>query len=264
MIRSPLTARSNVGRRRRLPLAAGTALTGVMAAAGLSIPAAASATAVPANGGVTDCTSLTTCYTPHQLEVAYGILPLLEHGTNGGGETVVLPELAEPQFPLQVSDIRQDLAQFDSLFGLPAAHLRVVRSLAPSASPWLANGEEVLDTEIVHAVAPGASIVELLVSATSLNDPASAVAASVAALRLGASLGGVISISAAGQAGGEHCATHAEVAALHAALQVAAAHHVTVVAASGDIGRGWRTVPGHQGLDRRHLHPGQGGQPAGV
>ena len=236
MIRSPLTARSNVGRRRRLPLAAGTALTGVMAAAGLSIPAAASATAVPANGGVTDCTSLTTCYTPHQLEVAYGILPLLEHGTNGGGETVVLPELAEPQFPLQVSDIRQDLAQFDSLFGLPAAHLRVVRSLAPSASPWLANGEEVLDTEIVHAVAPGASIVELLVSATSLNGPASAVAASVAALRLGASLGGVISISAAGQAGGEHCATHAEVAALHAALRVAAAHHVTVVAASGDIG----------------------------
>ena len=114
----------------------------------------------------------------------------------------MLPELAEPQFPLQVSDIRQDLAQFDSLFGLPAAHLRVVRSLAPSASPWLANGEEVLDTEIVHAVAPGASIVELLVSATSLNDPASAVAASVAALRLGASLGGVISISAAGQAGG--------------------------------------------------------------
>ena len=41
MIRSPLSARSNVGRRRRLPLAAGTALTGVMAAAGVSIPAAA-------------------------------------------------------------------------------------------------------------------------------------------------------------------------------------------------------------------------------
>jgi subtilase family serine protease len=237
MIRSPLRPRSNVGRRRRLPLAAGIALTGVMAGTGLSSPAAvASASAAPANGGVADCISLTTCYTPHQLEVAYGVLPLIEHGTNGRGETVVLPELAEPQFPLRVSDIRQDLARFDNLFGLPAAHVRVVRSLAPSASPWLANGEEVLDTEIVHAVAPGASIVELLVSATSLNDPASAVAASVAALRLGTSFGGVISISAAGQAGGEHCATRAEVAALHAALQDAAAHHVTVVAASGDVG----------------------------
>jgi subtilase family serine protease len=58
----------------------------------------------------------------------------------------------------------------------------------------------------------------------------------VAALRLGRSLGGVISISAAGQTGGEHCDRHPEIAALHAALQVAAAHHVTVVAASGDIG----------------------------
>jgi subtilase family serine protease len=89
---------------------------------------------------------------------------------------------------------------------------------------------------MVHAVAPGASIVELLVKGTSLNTAASGVAASVAALRLGTSLGSVISISAAGQTGGEHCDTRPEVAALHAALQGAAAHHVTVVAASGDIG----------------------------
>jgi subtilase family serine protease len=89
---------------------------------------------------------------------------------------------------------------------------------------------------MVHAVAPGAVIVEVLVKATSLNNPANAVATAVAALRLGTSLGGIISISAAGQTGGEHCDTHAEIAALHAALQAAASHHVTVVAASGDIG----------------------------
>ena len=34
----------------------------------------------------------------------------------------------------------------------------------------------------------------------------------------------------------EHCDTRAEVAALHAALRNAADQHVTVVAASGDIG----------------------------
>ena len=113
----------------------------------------------------------TTCYTPRQLEAAYGILPLLEHGTDGRGETVVLPELAEPQFPLPASDIRRDLAQFDKLFHLPAARVRVVSTLAPSASPWLANGEEVLDTEMVHAIAPAAAIVEVLVKGTSLTTP---------------------------------------------------------------------------------------------
>ena len=216
------------------------ALGGVVVTAGLYSPggptAAASASSGPSAGSSADCGSLTTCYTPHEIQVAYGVLPLLDRGTNGHGETVVLPELAEPGFPLPVSDIRQDLAQFDKLLHLPAAQLRAVTSLAPSASPWLANGEEVLDTEMVHAIAPGAAIVEVLVRATSLDNPANAVAAAVAAVRLGTSLGGVISISAAGQTGGEHCDTQAEVAALHKALQVAAAHHVTVVAASGDIG----------------------------
>lgn len=175
-------------------------------------------------------------YTPRQLQAAYGVLPLLEHGTDGRGETVVLPELAEPQFPLPATDLRRDLAQYDKLFHLPAARVRVVSTLAPSASPWLANGEEVLDTEMVHAIAPGAAIVEVLVKGTSLDNIPNAVAASVAAIRLGTSLGGVVSISAAGQTGGEHCDTNAEVSALHAALRNAADHHVTVVAASGDIG----------------------------
>jgi subtilase family serine protease len=218
-------------------LVAATAVLAVFVGSSQAVmQARASAAAV---AGVTDnrgCDSLTTCYTPRQLEEAYGILPLLKHGTDGRGETVVLPELAEPQFPLPTSDIRQDLALFDKVFHLPAARVRVVSSLAPSASPWLANGEEVLDTEMVHAVAPGAAIVEVLVKGTSLDNIANALAASVSALRLGTSLGGVISISAAGQTGGEHCDTHAEVTALHAALRNAANHHVTVVAASGDIG----------------------------
>jgi subtilase family serine protease len=183
-----------------------------------------------------DCDSLTTCYTPRQLQAAYGVLPLLERGIDGRGETVVLPELAEPQFPLPSSDIRQNLAQFDKLFHLPAARVRVVKTLAPAASPWRANGEEVLDTEMVHAIAPRAAIVELLLKGTSLNNIPNAVAASVSALRLGTSLGGLISISAAGQTGGEHCDTPAEVHALHRALRSAADRHETVVAASGDIG----------------------------
>ena len=155
---------------------------------------------------------MTTCYTPKQIEVAYGIRPLLERGIDGRGETVVLPELAETQLlPPVVSDLRQDMSRFDSLFGLPAARLKVVTSLAPSASPWLANGEEVLDAENVHAVAPDAAITIVLVRATSLNNPANAIAAAVAAVRVGITQGSVISISAAGQTGGEHCDTPTEV-----------------------------------------------------
>jgi subtilase family serine protease len=100
----------------------------------------------------------------------------------------------------------------------------------------LANGEEVLDAEMVHAVAPGATITVVVVGANSLANPASGVSAAVAAIRLGSSLGDVISISAAGQTGGQHCDTPGEVTALHAALRAATQHHVTVVAASGDVG----------------------------
>jgi len=170
----------------RLPfctaLTAGIVLAGILTATNLSSPGAeALVPTARANKATADCGSSTTCYTPQGIESAYGIAPLFDHGVDGAGETVVLPELAEPQFPLPTSDIRADLAQFDKLFDLPAAHLRSVTTLAPSASPWLANGEEVLDTETVHAVAPAATIVELMVSATSLDNATSAVAALVAA-----------------------------------------------------------------------------------
>lgn len=242
MIKFSAPARPGIARHPRLGItAAGMAVSGMLvAAAGCSPaahPASGPAAPNPPFGGTADCNSVTTCYTPHQLQVAYGIKPLLDHGIDGHGETVVLPELGyQRPSPPQVSDLRQDLARFDQIFGLPAAALRVVTSLAPAASPWLANGEEVLDAEMVHAVAPGAAITVLLVRQTTLDNPPNAVAASVAAIRLGLSQGSVISISAAGQTGGEHCDTRTEVGQLNSALQAAAAHHVTVVAASGDIG----------------------------
>jgi subtilase family serine protease len=214
---------------------------GVPARATATVPATASAPAGAAAGApasaTADCDSLTTCYTPGQLQAAYGVRPLLDRGIDGRGQTVVLPELAQTRLsPPQVSDIRQDLARFDRLFGLPAARLRAVISLAGSASPWLASEEEVVDAEMVHAVAPGAAIALVLVNPASLDNTPAAVAASEAALRLGLSQGGVISITGAGQTGGEHCATRAEVARLNSALQAAADHHVTVVAAAGDTG----------------------------
>jgi len=193
--------------------------------------------AIPSGGSTVDCHSVTTCYTPQQLQVAYGIKPLLDRGINGRGETVVLPELAESQLnPPLVTDMRQDMAAFDAAYRLPAARMRVDSTLAGARSPWLAFGEEVLDVEMVHALAPDATLVILLLPSNSLDNTRNTVSAAVASLRRGSAEGGVLSISAAAQIGGEHCVSRAQEESVHKALQTAASRHVTVVAASGDIG----------------------------
>jgi subtilase family serine protease len=186
--------------------------------------------------GVVYCSAVTECYTPQQFQVAYGVEPLLQRGINGSGETVVLPELAESQLSREVSNLHQDFAAFDRVFGLPTPVLKVVSTFAGAKEPWLAYGEEVLDAEVVHAIAPGAALTILLVKGTSLDSARQAVTASLAALRMGATLGSVISLSPAGQIGGESCVSHAQVTELNEALQTDIDHHVTVVAASGDSG----------------------------
>jgi subtilase family serine protease len=188
-------------------------------------------------GGPGGCSPGTTCYTPQQLEAAYGVRPLLRRGIDGRGETVVLPELAETQLhPPLVTDLRKDMAGYDHLFHLPAARMRVDTTLAGAGSPWLAFGEEVLDVELVHALAPAATLVILLLPSTSLDNTPNALAAAIAELRLGPALGSVMSISAAGQIGGEHCVSRAQARRVNAALRAATDRGMTVVAASGDIG----------------------------
>jgi subtilase family serine protease len=233
--------RKSPGTRSRWSAAAVVALGvlgtfGVFAGTNLATRTPPAAATANVTNGTGDCTSR-SCYTPQQLEVAYGVQPLLQRGIDGRGETVVLPELAESQLsPPRVTDLREDVAAFDRLFHLPAPTLKVVSTFPHPAHPWFAFGEEALDAEIVHAIAPRAALTILLVKGTSLDNANNAVAASVAALRLGASEGGIISLSPAGQIGGEHCVTHAQLTQLNAALDDDAAHRVTVVAATGDVG----------------------------
>jgi subtilase family serine protease len=210
------------------------ATTGPGAAAG-STAAAGHATA--AGGGTADCDSLTTCYTPRQIRVAYGIQPLTERGFDGRGETVVLPALAEATLsPPLVSDIHQDLAGFDALFGLPAPRLEIDAKLAPGAVPALSYAEETLDVEMIHAIAPGAAIRVILFTPASLSTARGYIADVIDTVRIatsGAFAGNVISSSAGT---GENCWTRPEVVRLHKALEAAREHHVTVVGATGDIG----------------------------
>jgi subtilase family serine protease len=111
-----------------------------------------------------------------------------------------MPELANSPGPT-FTDIRKDLAAFDRKFGLPAAKLKVTTTLAGASAPYVAGTEEVEDTEIVHAMASGATLDVVLV-------PHNAVAS---AANFTAALTGL----------------------LHAALQRAARRHVTVVAFPG-------------------------------
>jgi len=172
------------------------------------------------------------CYSPGQYQVAYGVAPLLRRGITGNGETVVMPELANRPGP-NFTDIRKDLAAFDSKFGLPAAKLKVTTTLAGASAPYVAGTEEVEDTEIVHAIAPGASLDVILVPANATASAANFTAAVTGLIHVAITQNAaVVSISGSH---GEHFFTPAQVASLHAALRQAAEQHVTVVA-SGDTG----------------------------
>jgi len=233
-------------RSRRAHLLAVALLLSVVSVAGCTgssgtTPRATATTrdaATPA-GLVSGCQG---CYAPHLFRVAYGIQPLLDRGIDGRGETVTVLDPASPaqatatQPPAQgpgVGDIRQDLAAFDSMFRLPAAPIQVVTTLAGAGSPWQASAEEAQDIEMVHAVAPAATIRVVLLPANFLDSAATATADMIAGLRLAVTGTDVASI---GWSLGEHFFTKAQVAQMHSILLGAAAHHVTVIATSGGNG----------------------------
>ncbi len=219
--------------------------------------ATAPATASPPGAVPADCLTLRSpCFRPQQFRTAYGIQPLLDRGITGHGQTVVLLEFpssatGSPSAGTSGSvpastDVRQDLARFDSVFGLPAARLQVVNTLAHTASPWLAAGpvgiEEVLDTEIVHALAPDAAIREVLIPSSDTASPDTVAAALAAAMRLGlAQHPGVMSLSIGA---GEQCFTPAVTAQIKSVLQTAQRDRVTVVVGTGDSGAAATVCPG--------------------
>ena len=197
-----------------------------------------------------------SCYAPSQFRVAYGIQPLLNSGIDGRGETVTV--LEPPELPNQggagtptaatvpsasgtppagaqpfTTDIRTDLAAFDRIFRLPAAQMQAVTTLAGAASPWQATPEAVQDAEVVHAVAPAATIRLVLLPANILDSATNATTDLIDGLQLAVSHTDVASI---GWSLGEHFFSQAQVAHLNAILREAAAQHVTVTASSGDNG----------------------------
>jgi subtilase family serine protease len=106
-----------------------------------------------------------TYYTPQDLQNAYNASALISKGYDGKGETIaIIDAYGDPT-------INQDLASFDTRFGLPAANLTVipVGTYAPENGityGW--DAEVALDVEAAHSMAPYAHI-NLLVAANASN-----------------------------------------------------------------------------------------------
>jgi subtilase family serine protease len=125
---------------------------------------------------------------------------------------------------------------YDHLFGLPDLQLRVIDPASGlSTSTNLADREEVLDVEMVHSVAPSATIIVILVDFSKQSGSDSKVMAVLRALRYAIDhhLGDVISMSLSQ---GEHCFTPADLQTVHQVARAAWAEHITFVASSGDYG----------------------------
>jgi subtilase family serine protease len=102
-------------------------------------------------------------YAGSQLQGAYGMSSAIASGNNGNGVTVaIIDAYASP-------DVRQDLEHYSSLHGLPAigdgwtyremaAPGTYRRPNNPQHSPSGWSGEETLDVEAVHTMAPQADI----------------------------------------------------------------------------------------------------------
>jgi subtilase family serine protease len=102
-----------------------------------------------------------SCYTPAELQRAYGLRSLYATGLSGQGSTIVIVD------PIGSPTIAHDLSVFDRSLGVPAPPgLRIIRP-AGAVPPFNPRdkamvdkaGETTLDVEWSHAIAPKARIV---------------------------------------------------------------------------------------------------------
>jgi kumamolisin len=93
---------------------------------------------------------------PADVTTYYNIKPLRDAALDGSGQTIMLPEIDD------LANL-SDLDKFASKFGLPAFDsLLTVKRDANWGTPEKAQGEAVLDLEILHSVAPNAKLVVYL------------------------------------------------------------------------------------------------------
>jgi subtilase family serine protease len=218
-------------------VAAAALIAGVLASAGVFSSGSRRHAQQPPVVSLPNVPAPTKALTPRQVRAAYQLGPLTASGIDGSRQTIVIVDsFGSPT-------IAADLGSFDRYFGLPAPPaLRVIQPAGPVPTfssrdgnriGWA--GETTLDVEWAHVMAPGASIV-LVETPTSENEGTTGFPQIVTAedYVLRHKLGQVISESFA--ATEQTFPSVSSIASFRGPYQLAARDHVTVVAATGDMG----------------------------
>ncbi len=169
-------------------------------------------------------TNQVPCYGPAQIRGAYNV----PSNVTGKGETIAIVDA------FQSPTIRDDLALFDSTFGVPSATLNIIapQGLTPfdptNADEVSWAGEISLDVEYAHAIAPDATIDLVLAKSDQDTDIFAAQQYVVQH-----NLGDVFSQSF-GEA--ESCMDPTLLAQTHKLFQQAALERMSVFASAGDDG----------------------------
>jgi len=169
------------------------------------------------------------CYSPQQIQHAYGVDKLYARGWDGSGRTIaIIDAFGNPS-------VETDLAYFDALWGLPdPPSFDIVTMPGTPAFDYTNSnmtgwGIEIdLDVEYAHSIAPGAAIV--LVAAKSDSDEDILAATRYA---IDHNVGDVISQSF-GEA--EQCVDPTISAGTHQAFLKAQRKGISLFASSGDEG----------------------------
>jgi subtilase family serine protease len=178
------------------------------------------------------------CYSPHQLQVAYGLSPLLTAGEDGKGQTIAVVDcFGSPT-------IRSDLARFDASFRVPPPpSFRIVAPAGPpprwdasQAGPMSSWGIETsLDVEYAHAMAPGARLVLLETPVNETEGTAGFPQIETAETWAIEHLDPAVITQSFGATEGTFPGP-ASIFKLRGAYELARRDHVTVLAATGDDG----------------------------
>ncbi len=173
------------------------------------------------------------CYSPNFIQTTYNFTGAYNNGFDGAGQTIVIVDAyGSPT-------IANDLAHFDTVFGLATANFQVICPLDCPKVPIGANMphdvegwavETTLDVEWAHVVAPGANIV-LAVAPSSSGNAINAVETYVIQNYPGAIISQSFGIPEA-----LIRANNAQVMQAHQNYQAAVTAGITVLASSGDFG----------------------------
>jgi len=177
------------------------------------------------------------CYWPFQLAKAYNFAPLRAAGIDGRGRTIVIVDsFGSPT-------IENDLHVFDQQFGLPDPPSLTILQPAGPVPPFDPTNsdmvgwadETTLDVEWAHVFAPGAAII-LVETPVAETEGVQGFPEIVRAENyvIDHDLGDVISQSFG--ATEQTFPSNKSIFELRSAFKNAAAHKVTVLAASGDLG----------------------------